>query len=524
MTFILCVCVVYAGPSHIQQPVLRRPSWKGSKESLAPQRHSGLYRSNSPSPQPDLPRPSTFPQGHAAGVGGQRVNPPPSSWDSNPATKRYSGNLEYLASRISPIPQGPWADSYSNSPAQAQRGISPVPMVRQPIIMQGSGGNKFNYPPSWPQNGSAQVDYGHGMGMVGSGRQPPPPPPYPLGQAGGHSPTAQQMQAPNRNSHNQELYNLGVLAQPRPAAPQPPPPSSGNGNNQDIPPPSWPHNMPARSNSFANAASGTRQCSAAASSQPSATTVTAITQAPVLQPVKSTRVPKPELHTAVAPTHPPWLQQQQPPPPSPYQESSVPAPAVSQMPVSEVPSYQGPPPPYPKHLLQPPAPCPAYAKEEEGAEDDVDNASTCSSERADGSETITGSTEREKKQITTSPVPVRKNKRDEERRGEGRVQLYSPQAFKFYMEQHVENILKNHQQRLRRKKQLESEMQRVRTLPLPPFHFLQASLFQSCSKQVARLHSLGVLFFSSSPVFLFSCFSSVWQLVLTVSRFLLSAK
>lgn len=469
---LLTVCIAYTGPSHIQQPVLRRPSWKGSKESLAPQRHSGLYRSNSPSPQPDLPRTSSFPQSHATGVGGQRVNPSPSSWDSNPATKRYSGNMDYIAPRISPIPQGPWNENYPNPPAQAPRGISPVPMGRQPIIMQGSGGNKFNYPPSWPQNGSTQVDYGHSMGMVGSSRQPPPPPPYPLGQGSGQSPTAQQMQAPNRNSHNLEMYNLGVLGQPRPAAQQPPS-SSGNGSNQDIPPPSWPHNMPARSNSFANAATGTRQCPPAASSQPSATTVTAITQAPILKPVNSTRVPKPELHTAVAPTHPPWLQQQQPPP-SPYQENSVPAPAVSQIPVSDVPSYQGPPPPYPKHLLQqqPTASCQAYAKEDEGAEDDTDNASTCSSERTDASETVTGSTERDKKQITTSPVPVRKNKRDEERRGEGRVQLYSPQAFKFYMEQHVENILKNHQQRLRRKKQLESEMQRVRPLLyFPVFSF-----------------------------------------------------
>lgn len=468
------MCVAHAGPLHVQQPVVRRPSWKGSKESLAPQRHSGLYRSNSPSPQPDMPRPSNFPQAHAAGVSGQRTSAPPSSWDSNPATKRYSGNMDYLAPRISPIPQGPWAESYTNAPAQAQRGISPVPMGRQPIIMQGPGGSKFNYAPSWPQNGSSQVDYGHGMGMVGSSRQPAaPPPPYPLGQGSGHSPTAQQMQAPNRNSHNLELYNLGVLAQPRPVAQQPAS-SSGNGSNQDIPPPSWPHSIPARSNSFANPAPGTRPCPPAASSQPSATTVTAITQAPVLQPVKSTRVPKPELHTAVAPTHPPWLQQQQPPPaPSPYQDTSLPAPAVSQMPGSEVPSYQGPPPPYPKHLLQqqPPTPCLAYAKEDEGPEDDTDNASTCSSEKTDAAETIPGGTERDKKQITTSPVPVRKNKRDEERRGEGRVQLYSPQAFKFYMEQHVENILKNHQQRLRRKKQLESEMQRVRTPPEPPYVF-----------------------------------------------------
>ncbi|KAL7872375.1 hypothetical protein SRHO_G00073580 [Serrasalmus rhombeus] len=496
------------GPSHIQQPVLRRPSWKGSKESLAPQWHGALmadgimYRSNSPGPQADLPRPSTYPQSHAPGVSSQRVNPPlppqvrsvtppPSSWESNPTTKRYSGNMDYLGPRISPVPQGPWPDGFSTPPAQAQRGISPVPVGRQPIIMQGSGGNKFSFPPAWPQNGSAQADY---MSMAGGGRQPPPP--YPLGQANRHSPTAQQMQAggpapsppysnggnlppsmlvPNRNSHNLDMY-LGVLPQPRPSQQQPGS-SPGNSSNQEVPPPSWPQSIPARSNSFTNTPTGGRQGPLAPSSQPSATTVTAITQAPILQPVKSMRVQKPELHTAVAPTHPPWLQQQQqqpPPPPSSYQEASVPGPAVPQIPaVSEVPSYQGPPPPYPKHLLQQQqqlsAPCPAYEsnpngrKEDEGGEDDADNASTCSSERAEGSE-MAVSTEREKKQITTSPVPVRKNKRDEERRGEGRVQLYSPQAFKFFMEQHVENILKNHQQRIRRKKQLESEMQRWEVL------------------------------------------------------------
>uniref|UniRef100_A0AAR2M2D2 non-specific serine/threonine protein kinase n=1 Tax=Pygocentrus nattereri TaxID=42514 RepID=A0AAR2M2D2_PYGNA len=461
------------GPSHIQQPVLRRPSWKGSKESLAPQWHGALmadgimYRSNSPGPQADLPRPSTYPQSHAPGVSMRSVTPPPSSWESNPTTKRYSGNMDYLGPRISPVPQGPWPDGFSTPPAQAQRGISPVPVGRQPIIMQGSGGNKFSFPPAWPQNGSAQADY---MSMAGGGRQPPPP--YPLGQANRHSPTAQQMQA-GGPAHNLDMY-LGVLPQPRPSQQQPGS-SPGNSSNQEVPPPSWPQSIPARSNSFTNTPTGGRQGPLAPSSQPSATTVTAITQAPILQPVKSMRVQKPELHTAVAPTHPPWLQQQQqqpPPPPSSYQEASVPGPAVPQIPaVSEVPSYQGPPPPYPKHLLQQQqqqlsAPCPAYEsnpngrKEDEGGEDDADNASTCSSERAEGSETSV-STEREKKQITTSPVPVRKNKRDEERRGEGRVQLYSPQAFKFFMEQHVENILKNHQQRIRRKKQLESEMQRV---------------------------------------------------------------
>lgn len=467
------------GPSHVPQPVLRRPSWKGSKESLAP-RHpmmvEGLiYRPDSPGP------PSAFPSVHPAS--NQRVNPPvppqvrsvtpppnrnampaTSSWDSNPSTKRYSGNMDYLV----------WPDVYQASAAQNQRGISPGPVGHQPIIMPSSGGNKFTYPSSRPQNGSSQPDYI----SVGS-RQPPPP--YPVNQSSRHSPTDQQMQTggpasspsylnggnipqsmmvPNRNSHNLDMCNIGP--------PQPwsqPQSSSGNSSNQDLSP-SWQHNMPVRSNSFNNHQVNGR-AGHAATSQPSATTVTAITQAPILQSVKSMRVQKPELHTAVAPTHPPWMQST--PPPAPAYPEPTPA-AVSQVP--EVPSYQGPPPPYPKHLLQQAsAPCPpAYdsaagklgSGREESTPEEESSGGDTSSEKTDSPKS-SAATDKEKKQITASPVFVRRNKKDEERRGEsGRVNLYSPQAFKFFMEQHVENILKNHQQRMRRRKQLECEMQRVR--------------------------------------------------------------
>ncbi|XP_029352860.1 serine/threonine-protein kinase LATS1 [Echeneis naucrates] len=470
------------GASHMQQSVLRRPSWKGSKESLAT-RHGPIivdgimYRSDSPGPTP------AFPQGHPANS--QRVNPPPNrgamppatSWDNNPTTKRYSGNMDYLVPRISPVPQGAWPDGYPAAASQNQRGISPVSVGHQPIIMQNSGGTKFTFPNSWSQNGSPQPDY-----MSGGSRQPPPP--YPVNQSSRHSPTDQQMQAggpasspsyvnggnipqsmmvPNRNSHNLDMCNIGPQSwsQP-PLASNQSQSSSGNNSNKDLSP-SWQHNKPVHhSNSFNNHQLNGRGAHPA-SSQPSATTVTAITQAPILQPVKSMRVHKPELHTAVAPTHPPWMQQAPPPPAAPsYPEPSAP---VSQIPVvAEVPSYQGPPPPYPKHLLQQTAaPCPpAYdpnsnkTPEEEGGGGDTPR------DRAAENPKSTTATEKEKKQITTSPVPVRRNKKDEERRGEsGRVALYSPQAFKFFMEQHVENILKNHQQRIRRRKQLESEMQRV---------------------------------------------------------------
>lgn len=454
-----------------------------------------MYHSDGPGPPP------AFSQGHPANS--QRVNPPlppqvrsvtpppnrgamppAPSWDSNPSIKRYSGNMDYLVPRISPVPQGAWPDGYQAAAPQNQRGISPVPVGHQPIIMQSSGGNKFTFP-SWSQSGSPQTDY-----MVGGSRQPPPP--YPVNQGSRHSPTDQQMQTggsasspsyvnggnipqsimvPNRNSHNLDMYNTGPPQSwsQAPLAPSQPPSSSGNSSNQDLSP-SWQHNMPVRSNSFNNHQLNGRGTHPA-SSQPSATTVTAITQAPILQPVKSMRVQKPELHTAVAPTHPPWMQQAPPLPAAPaYQEPST---SVPQIPVvAEVPSYQGPPPPYPKHLLQqqaassPPTYDQGANKLSTGREEAAEEESRSGDKSAESSESTT-TTEREKKQITTSPVPVRRNKRDDERRGEsGRIALYSPQAFKFFMEQHVENILKNHQQRIRRRKQLETEMQRVRILRL----------------------------------------------------------
>ncbi|GFS17578.1 serine/threonine-protein kinase LATS1 [Elysia marginata] len=62
-----------------------------------------------------------------------------------------------------------------------------------------------------------------------------------------------------------------------------------------------------------------------------------------------------------------------------------------------------------------------------------------------------------------SPLPQRKSEaRERDRlRCDTKVRNYSPQAFKFYMEQHVENILKSHTQRMNRRLQLEKEMAKV---------------------------------------------------------------
>lgn len=61
-----------------------------------------------------------------------------------------------------------------------------------------------------------------------------------------------------------------------------------------------------------------------------------------------------------------------------------------------------------------------------------------------------------------SPIPERKLvPKDQEEVKEGRVKHYSSQAFKFFMEQHVENVMKSCKQRMFRKNQLEKEMRRI---------------------------------------------------------------
>lgn len=62
-----------------------------------------------------------------------------------------------------------------------------------------------------------------------------------------------------------------------------------------------------------------------------------------------------------------------------------------------------------------------------------------------------------------SPIPERKkiSKEKEEERRDGKVKNYSPQAFKFFMEQHIENVIKSYRQRMFRRMQLEKEMVKI---------------------------------------------------------------
>ncbi|XP_023386485.1 serine/threonine-protein kinase LATS2, partial [Pteropus vampyrus] len=173
---------------------------------------------------------------------------------------------------------------------------------------------------------------------------------------------------------------------------------------------------------------------------------------------------RPSFEAAGDPLHPAWVA---PPGPAPGPEApdSVdehPLPLGAGAYPRDV-DVRCPPPPYPKHLLL------------RGAAEQVDMDGLCAGveqrlrgtqaeppDRADpdpkGSKADRAG--KDKKQIQTSPVPVRKNGRDEEKR-ESRIKSYSPYAFKFFMEQHVENVIKTYQQKVHRRLQLEQEMARA---------------------------------------------------------------
>nr|XP_015219587.1 PREDICTED: serine/threonine-protein kinase LATS2 [Lepisosteus oculatus] len=237
---------------------------------------------------------------------------------------------------------------------------------------------------------------------------------------------------PSRASLNLDLYEHHWAGEG--AARQPPPPGPYRGEVH----------APSRTNSF----NSPQKVSVAVRPEPPLgppSTITAVTSAPVQQPVKSIPVMWPEPRTAVGPCHPGWLAAQAP-------EAAEACPYAAGE--AYAPGPRCPPPPYPKTLLLHGAPEPPEGKGPSG------QAEEGSSGALAGDKAKTGRAEKsvkDKKQIQTSPVPVRKNARDEEKR-ESRIKSYSPFAFKFYMEQHVENVMKTYQQKLNRRMQLEQEM------------------------------------------------------------------
>ncbi|XP_019507940.1 PREDICTED: serine/threonine-protein kinase LATS2 [Hipposideros armiger] len=270
----------------------------------------------------------------------------------------------------------------------------------------------------------------------------------------------QSLLAPSRNSLNADLYEAGSA----PVQPWPAPALARRDSLQKpgLEAPPRPHvaflpegPVPSRTSSF----NSHQQQVAVASPN----TITAVTAAHILHPVKSVRVLRPEPQTAVGPSHPAWVPPPAPSPEGPESTDEHPPPLGSTGTFPRDVDVRCPPPPYPKHLLL------------RGAAEQADLDSLCTEveqrlrgaqgeppDRADrgpkGAKADRGG--KDKKQIQTSPVPVRKSSRDEEKR-ESRIKSYSPYAFKFFMEQHVENVIKTYQQKVNRRLQLEQEMARA---------------------------------------------------------------
>ncbi|KAF7215302.1 serine/threonine-protein kinase LATS2 isoform X1 [Nothobranchius furzeri] len=237
--------------------------------------------------------------------------------------------------------------------------------------------------------------------------------------------------------------------------------------------------VPSRTNSFNSRSAGPNAVRPTMAAPPTAgkqdsslgppNTITAVTSPPIQQPVKSIRVMRPEPKTAVGPCHPAWMTAQ-------AQDAAEPLTYMPEetYPLDPVQEPRCPPPPYPKNLLMSGAAGEPGVLEGAGAPDPSNPATRSThsgsggSGKAEDGQQLKEKTKvskgektvKDKKQIQTSPVPVRKNGRNEEKR-ESRIKSYSPFAFKFYMEQHIENVMKTYQQKLNRRLQLEQEMSKA---------------------------------------------------------------
>lgn len=356
--------------------------------------------------------------------------------------------------------------SFQNKEAGAYANLA----AKGPAVQPGAG---HAFPPTGAATGlyvpHPHHKQAHQMHMMGS-----------RGQVFTSDSPPQSLITPSRNSLNVDLYDLssppvqqwqsstlsrrdslqkpGLEAPPRQHVaflPEGPVPSRTNSFNN--------HQQPVAVPIRAGVPSKTEP------SMPSPNTITAVTAAHILHPVKSVRVMRPEPQTAVGPSHPAWV-----PAPTPGVESldskdehPLPLGGASAYPLDVdygSPDLRCPPPPYPKHLL-------LRSKSEQydvdslcvGMEQSLRGGQAAEpAERNDKSHKNAKGEKvgKDKKQIQTSPVPVRKNSRDEEKR-ESRIKSYSPYAFKFFMEQHVENVIKTYQQKVNRRLQLEQEMAKV---------------------------------------------------------------
>lgn len=489
---------------HRGSPAATMDSGAGSSRSDSPRQlsdmlsHPHLSRQYSPnnfSDPPPLPPPrnsSTPPP-----------PPPPHAYPNVPS------NMQQMLKRMSPAPvvpsRPPAPAPASSGPQSHQRGTSPVP-GRQPMIVQ----NGPQVQQQLTQQMQALNLYQNTPGtepppppypIVPPTVTSPPPPPYAVSIQSRQSPT--QSQPDYRKSPSSGIYSGSASAgSPSPTSNVSFGPSSNCSSNSSVirpaPLPGW----------------SARQ---------------AKTQPPIImQSVKSTQVQKPVLQTAIAPTAPSVTTSVVPNPPPPSYASSIQQKqhspqcqkAVSQVcpppqqaslstvaptiPTTEPPSYastmqalasqrmnlspypndesnsnSSPLPPTDNHMA-PRAPSvahPVLKRKFSPSESRSESPASASSNdsrtpplppSSSSANCMQNGVEKKPYKIDhQSPIPERKliSKEKEEERRDCKVRNYSPQAFKFFMEQHVENVLKSHKQRMFRRMQLEREMEKIGLSP-----------------------------------------------------------
>ncbi|XP_059058604.1 serine/threonine-protein kinase Warts [Achroia grisella] len=469
-------------PSLEREPNLHRGS---------PALDSGAGSSRSDSPrQPDappLPHEKLSRQYSPSGFSEPPPPPPPRC----PSTPPVPAAMQQLMKRMSPAP--PLPPARGTSPVAAG---APTPPARQPMIVQNgpqvqqqlnqqiqalsiypSGAGGAELPPPYPHSGV------------------PPPPPYSVSMQNRQSPTQSQ---DYRKSPSSGIYSGGTSAgSPSPITVTQ---STGSASGMTRPTPiqAWTARQAVQPPIIMQSVKSTQ------------------VQKPVLQTAIAPVAPPPVASSAAQPPPPSYAssiqqkQQTQTPPsyplaPKPSSPGSTPpvimAPTTPTVPTTEPPSYaitmqalavqRGmhpiPPPPYgnqndntttvnshhtslhkkfsnncdikgetsqgPLEIKCPNQNCTNNLLKDTTAASGSDKSSNGSSERRPKVEKIRHQ----------SPIPERKNisKEKEDERRDCKVRNYSPQAFKFFMEQHVENILKSYKQRTFRRMQLEKEMNKI---------------------------------------------------------------
>ncbi|RZF43259.1 hypothetical protein LSTR_LSTR001520 [Laodelphax striatellus] len=454
------------GPSKVSSSglkLIRKPSLERELSGLhrsSPALDSGAGSSRSDSPRGCVEHTQLSRQYSPAGA---PFDPPP------PLPPPRSGSTPPPP----PPPHAPYPPPMLKrmSPAPVARGTSPVSVAggRQPMIVQNG--------PQVQQQLSQQMQ---ALSIYSASAEPPPP--YPLVPSSpvtappppSYSASIQSRQSPTQDYRKSP--SSGIYSGPTSAgSPSPITVSGGSTTPTSITPL---HSWSARQ---------------------------AKTQPPIImQSVKSTQVQKPVLQTATAPPPPPPPTTQQPPPPSyassiqqkqqqqqqkvaspvPQQQPSPAATPTGGVPTTEPPSYAStmqalaaqrgmaapPPPPYGDDATvstvesrQAPRTSPALHKPPPHHRPPPPDPTPPLPPTSSTTVAVNGERYPPYKIDHESPIPERKHmsKEKEEERRDCKVRNYSPQAFKFFMEQHVENVLKSYTQRLFRRLQLETEMAKL---------------------------------------------------------------